>query len=81
MVKYFTVSSMLPLIEKLGFQPRDLILLMSKYIKGLSPIQPLLPPEYDIFGLTCNWLQMIFIDCLTLIYSFVPRLKIFIFFF
>ena len=42
---YSTVSTTDFSIEKLGFQPVDLILLVSKNIKGLSPTHPLLPPE------------------------------------
>ena len=45
---------MLSLIVNLGFQPKDLIFLLFKNMNGLSPIQPLLPPEKETFGLTCS---------------------------
>ena len=46
---------------------------------GLSPTQPLFPPEYCIFGFNFKILQIISIDCFTVRHSFVPKLIMFTF--
>lgn len=43
-------------------------------MKGLSPIQPLLPPVYSSLGVSPSALQMAAMLSLTCTYSGVPRL-------
>src|SRR5260221_12247122 len=56
------------------FQPVARIFLVSRKMKGLSPTQPRLPPEYSKRGLTSRWAEMKRIELLTSTYSSVPRL-------
>ena len=67
------------LIEYFGFHPDNLIFFVSKKIKGLSPTHPLFPPLKIILGFNFKTWQILCIDFLTFIYSFVPRFIIFIF--
>jgi hypothetical protein len=45
-------------IVSLGFQPVARILAVSRKMKGLSPIQPRLPPVYSSLGFRPSALQM-----------------------
>ena len=57
-----------------AFQPVDWIFFVSRKMKGLSPIQPLLPPVYSSLGVSPRALQMAAMLSLTCTYSGVPRL-------